>query len=987
MTARRFSGPVAVGIILCLLLIPAAAAVPADAADDDGAGLLFDLGNGGTRWLDIVPSDSCGDTVTATLEAYGHECTIAAGTITVDGKGPVTIGAPDTGGSLSEPGSTGVTVTSEWTVYMWDDVAGRWSAVADTGAAYVSGWLAIGFYPEGCVPTESPEHPSSWKSVAGDADNSGTQEAGLSPEAGEQAWAFGDFTSGDGRTARGSYSSILAAGGYAFVKYGFSAGRTLDAAVVCHDLETGEVVWEFWFERSYYDMSTCLIVGDHIYIPTSLGMIYKIDWREGPGEGNSGVTTFEGRAWDDSTGIPAVIRDDLDGLSYGDGPGSLVCDSGAIHAISSNGMVYCFDLDLRLIWSYQTDGVGYFTSPTVHDGYVAAGMYNGHLYILDQKDGSLIIDELVYNYPDRNYGCVNAPCFLDSGDGHTLVMTYNDGRGMGAKVFGAIIYRFDGTGLDEVIRYEGDFGPGVANYLTPYSEEGFDGVIFMAHNGLYRMDADGDYKLINDYFTGGMKTKASLVLVNGERIFISCHYTNKGIFELDTGGGILGTFMFPISEHSMAPVTVVDGMILAGNDACAFAVAGGLTPFVPDTADERTEPWVMLLAALLLTILVLSAVWALLRYGAGWEHPYAEMRNRIRCFFYGEEHTHNTRGRHRLWAVLALGVGLTAIMAMVSLCIGSDTTLSPGEMLEALIGSLQKGGRNLTYNEMLIFDSRLPRTLAALGVGIGLSVAGAMYQAIIRNPLVDPYIMGVSAGAGTAVVAVIAFDFTFFGLFAAQSLYSTAVISMIGGLAAFACTMLLAEKARGSSINYVLAGVIVGLVFSAVQSLMMVSAGNSVGSALTWLYGSFTSIVWSKTWLILIPAITVAAAVVLWAKEFNLILLGQDEARQMGLNARLFSRVMLVIASILTSICVAFVGIIGFVGLVIPHLSRMLLGGDHRLVFPASIAFGGALMITADLLSRVLLTGFELPVGAITTMIGVPVFAYLLLKRGRMYDG
>jgi len=185
----------------------------------------------------------------------------------------------------------------------------------------------------------------------------------------------------------------------------------------------------------------------------------------------------------------------------------------------------------------------------------------------------------------------------------------------------------------------------------------------------------------------------------------------------------------------------------------------------------------------------------------------------------------------------------------------------------------------------------------------------------------------------------------------------------------------------------VLAGVIVGLVFSAIQSLMMVSAGNSVGAALTWLYGSFTAITWSKVWMILVPAVSVSMAVMVWAKEFNLILLGQDQARQMGLNARLFSRTMLVIASVLTSICVAFVGIIGFVGLVIPHLCRMMLGGDHRLVLPASLAFGGALMIAADLLSRVLLTGFELPVGAITTVIGVPVFAYLLIKRGKMYEG
>ena len=118
-----------------------------------------------------------------------------------------------------------------------------------------------------------------------------------------------------------------------------------------------------------------------------------------------------------------------------------------------------------------------------------------------------------------------------------------------------------------------------------------------------------------------------------------------------------------------------------------------------------------------------------------------------------------------------------------------------------------------------------------------------------------------------------------------------------------------------------------------------------------------------------------------------MILLGEEQAKQMGLNVKRFNVIMLVLASVLTSVCVAFVGIIGFVGMVIPHLCRMILGSDHRLVLPASIMMGGALMLFADLLAKLLMAPTELPVGAITTVIGVPVFAYLLIKRGRMYDG
>jgi len=266
-------------------------------------------------------------------------------------------------------------------------------------------------------------------------------------------------------------------------------------------------------------------------------------------------------------------------------------------------------------------------------------------------------------------------------------------------------------------------------------------------------------------------------------------------------------------------------------------------------------------------------------------------------------------------------------------------------------------------------------------------VAGAIYQAIIRNPLVDPYIMGVSAGAGTAAVAVIAFDFTFFGIFAPNDMYLTAFAAIAGGLIAFFATMFIAERAGGSSVNYVLAGVVVGLAFSAVQTLMLSMAGHQVTGALSWLFGSFSNISWSQVWVVLVPALFLSLVPLVWAKELNLVLLGEDQAMQMGLNVRRFNRFMLILASVLTAICVAFVGIIGFVGLVIPHLCRMILGGDHRLVLPASIVLGSALMMLADFASRTMMTGIELPVGAITTVIGVPVFAYLLVRRGKMYDG
>ncbi|MCQ2070935.1 MAG: iron ABC transporter permease [archaeon] len=363
------------------------------------------------------------------------------------------------------------------------------------------------------------------------------------------------------------------------------------------------------------------------------------------------------------------------------------------------------------------------------------------------------------------------------------------------------------------------------------------------------------------------------------------------------------------------------------------------------------------------------------------------VRSKLRRFIDGDGTTHVQIRRHRSRFLALWGTVIIVVMVLASLCLGPTKVLNPIEAVSALFNAIASGGQNLGPNEFTIYHDRLPRTIAGIAVGMGLAIAGSIYQAVIRNPLVDPYIMGVSAGAGTAAISVIAFDFTLFGLLSPHSVYLTAITAMIGGLIAFGITTLVAERAGGTTNSYVLAGVVVGLAFSAIQTVMIVFAGNELNNALLWLFGSFASVTFEKAIPVIIVSVILCVLSMKWAKELNLMLLGEDQARQMGLDAHRFSVYMLILASVLTSVCVAFVGIIGFVGLVIPHLCRMLFGGDHRLVMPASMAFGAALMVAADILSRMVLPGEELPVGAITTLIGVPVFAYLLFKRGKIYNG
>ena len=354
--------------------------------------------------------------------------------------------------------------------------------------------------------------------------------------------------------------------------------------------------------------------------------------------------------------------------------------------------------------------------------------------------------------------------------------------------------------------------------------------------------------------------------------------------------------------------------------------------------------------------------------------------------------------KRRFVGIVIFGLIMSFVAFLISISISSGGVIPVSEALSSLFSAIGKmtasesakaadpSAYELNTVELYIYQARLPRTIAAIGVGAGLAVAGCMYQAIIRNPLVDPYITGVSSGAGCLAIAAVAFSVSlpFIGN---GSLYVIPVMAIIGGLAAFAVTMLVAERSGGSATNYILAGTIVGFALSSFQTVFLSMNQDNFTNAMWWLFGSFANITWENAWIVFIPAIGLSVMSMFWAREFNLFMMGENQAKQLGLNVKLFKRSMMILASVLTAICVAFCGIIGFVGLIIPHACRMALGTDHRLMMPASIVLGAMLMLFADLAARTVLSPMELPVGAITAMIGTPIFAYMLIKRGRRYDG
>ena len=962
-------------IIAVLLLVLCCLPGNSSAASDTDADLLLDYGNGSTEWATVVSGTTVHDAIRETLTANGHTCTLVGGLISIDGKEAQTVGKAGSG-SYKVSGTTGVTVDSYWQVYEWS--SGEWSQISDITTTYSGSNLAVGYYPSGMIPVETPEYKSSWTSSGGDAENSLNQDAEIYSGTGETLWSLVPD-----EKSEGVYGSVLYARGLAIVKFGRASDSDYLGTISAYNVADGTKKWSFsYYQGDELSTSAPLIAGQYVYIQTANNQIYVFDWRVGPGDDGSNVRVIGGNPVGTETPIPESVPGSTVVGGYGYGLTSMVFDSGCVYIKSANGMIYCFDTGLNLVWSYLTGGKGYYTPLTVYGDYVAVGMYDGGLYILNKTDGCLIDSKIVYQkaFGGVNIGCVNTPIFVEDSGKLYIFATYNDGRGMNTTTYGVAIFTLSEGKLTKVYDYLNAYGS-TCNRMTLAQD--FKGVYFNSNTGTYCLKTDGSCELLSD-FTGGMNASHNgSVLVNNQYLFSATYSTQKMVL-IETDGTVVGTFGSPLDNYCMLTPTVVDGYILCGNDSGVYVVRGDFDPYVAPVHEqstlERIIPYVVGF------FVAIGAIWAILRFGLKWEKPFNHLIVAFKTFLYGEQYTHNTRSKHRLWLVLLIGLMLTAALALFSLCLGPETTLGPGEALSALFSSLSKGGEHLTYEELLIYNSRLPRTIAALAVGVGLSVAGAVYQAVIKNPLVEPYIMGVSSGAGTLAIAVIMFDFTFFGLFSQESPFLTAVAAIVGGLLAFGLTMFLAEKTGGKSMNYVLAGIIIGLVFSAVQSLMMVLGGNNVQSALSWLYGSFSSMSWEKIWLVLIPVITLSLIPYLWSKELNLVLLGEDQARQMGLDAHRFDRWMLIIASVLTAFCVAFVGVIGFVGLVVPHLCRMILGGDHRLMLPASMAFGGVLMIAADVLARVLVSGYELPVGAITTVIGVPVFAYLLIKRGKSYD-
>ncbi|MFC4260785.1 FecCD family ABC transporter permease [Marinobacter lacisalsi] len=305
-------------------------------------------------------------------------------------------------------------------------------------------------------------------------------------------------------------------------------------------------------------------------------------------------------------------------------------------------------------------------------------------------------------------------------------------------------------------------------------------------------------------------------------------------------------------------------------------------------------------------------------------------------------------------------------LAAMVLSVGTGSvSLSPGEVLAAALG----GGEPL--HQTLVLELRLPRTLAAFATGGLLAVAGALMQVLLRNPLADPYVLGLSGGAAVgALLAMLA------GL-------ATIVVSVSAFGGALLATLLVFGLAHGTGSwtpsRLLLTGVVVAAGWGAVITLMLaIAPAQRLPGMLYWLMGdvSYARSPWPAMGLLLLTCLLVLPV----GRSLNVLARGPLQAAALGVNVRPLEWMIYIGASLLTATAVTTAGSIGFVGLVVPHMLRLLLGNDQRLILPACALAGGTLLVLADTLARVVIAPEQLPVGVITALLGVPTFLYLLYR-------
>jgi iron complex transport system permease protein len=323
---------------------------------------------------------------------------------------------------------------------------------------------------------------------------------------------------------------------------------------------------------------------------------------------------------------------------------------------------------------------------------------------------------------------------------------------------------------------------------------------------------------------------------------------------------------------------------------------------------------------------------------------------------------------------------LLLVSVLVGISIGA-VSLPLSDVWGSIVRHLTGGVAAMDdVNDRIIWEFRTPRVLLAGVVGAGLAVAGTVLQALVRNPLADPFVLGVSSGASLAAVAVI--------LLGSAALLGLGVslAAFLGAIGAMLAVMALGQRAgRFSPTRLILAGVAIGALCSAATSYLQIKAQpQQLQGVLFWLLGSVAGADWQDLGIPTAAVLLTAGWLLLQARALNALLMGEESAVALGVDVNRFRLQLVVASSLLTGAVVAVSGGIGFVGLMVPHVARMLVGPDHRRVLPTAVLLGASYLILVDLAARTLQRPVELPLGIFTASIGAPFFIWLMRRSTRL---
>jgi len=327
--------------------------------------------------------------------------------------------------------------------------------------------------------------------------------------------------------------------------------------------------------------------------------------------------------------------------------------------------------------------------------------------------------------------------------------------------------------------------------------------------------------------------------------------------------------------------------------------------------------------------------------------------------------------KKRAGFALVVLVALLVVSCVIAVSRGS-VNIPWRTSLLILVG--ERGDWPASY-ERILLGVRVPRVLMAAVVGGSLSVAGVSFQALLQNPMADPYIIGVSAGAALgATVGIIGLGSLGFKL--------VPPLAFLGALGAMTTVYMLAKRGpRVPVVPLLLSGVAVSAFLSAVVSLLMVTHRERLDRVVFWLMGGLTGASWERLLSILPYTVVGFCIMYYFSRDLNALLFGEEQAAHLGVEVERVKAILLFTSTLVTAAAVSVTGLIGFVGLIVPHLMRLLTSPDHRILLPAAALGGASLLVVSDMLSRTLLSPAEIPVGILTAMMGGPFFLYLLYRR------